>query len=224
MRITKNSFENKLANNELVISIIGMSNIGKTHWAKKLKNLEFEHKCCDDLIEKILEPELQALGYKGLADLAKWLGYPYEDKLMVNQQQYIQHECAVMENLLKELGSKTNKNITIDTTGSVIYTGDYICKRLKEKSLIVFIESTPQMQTEMFQRFLSNPKPIVWAHSFTKKEKEDNPAALKRCYPELLKYRTSQYRRHADIIIPYKRIEKDHTAEQFLELIKSYLH
>lgn len=223
MKITKNAFENKLANKELIISIMGMSNIGKTHWSKKLKDLNFEHKCCDDLIEKTLEPELKALGYKGLADLAKWLGYPYAPDFTTKQQDFLQHEINVMENILKGLEAKKNNNIVIDTTGSVIYTGDYICKRLKEKSLIIFIEATPQMQGEMFQRFLSNPKPIVWAHSFNKKENEENLAALKRCYPELLKYRTSQYRRHADIIIPYTRINHTDSAVEFLELIKSYL-
>ena len=223
MKISKQEFENKLANNKLVISLIGMSNIGKTHWSKKLRKANFKHQCCDDLIEKTLEPELKALGYKGLADMAKWLGHPYESRFTENQKDYLKHEWAVMENITRELSNEINQNTTIDTTGSVIYTGDEICNKLKGKSLIVFIEATPQMKEEMFKRFLDNPKPIIWAHSFNKKENESDFEALKRCYPELLEYRTSQYKKHADIIIPYKKIDYRHTAEKFLELIKNHL-
>ncbi len=223
MKLTKAQFSEKLQNQQLILSIIGMSNIGKTHWSKKLKSLDFEHKCCDDLIENILEPELKTLGYKGLADLAKWLGHPFETQFPINQAAYLNHENTVMETILKNLKSKTSKNLTIDTTGSVIYAGDYICKKLKEKSLIIYIEATPQMQEAMFERFLQNPKPIVWAHSFNKEANESNLTALKRCYPELLKYRTSQYRKHADITIPYPKTDYNHSAGQFLELVKSHL-
>lgn len=223
MKITKKQFIEKFKNGQLVITLMGMSNIGKTHWSKKLKKLNFEHKCCDDLIENILESELKAMGYKGLADLAKWLGHPFESQFPNNQANYLKHENSVMEEILKNLSGKTNNNITIDTTGSVIYTGDYVCKRLKEKSLIVYIEATPQMQEEMFQRFLSNPKPIVWVHSFNRKENETDLEALKRCYPELLNYRTGQYRKYADVTIPYTKTNHDHSAEDFLGLIKNYL-
>ncbi|MBI5754411.1 hypothetical protein HZA40_04685 [Candidatus Peregrinibacteria bacterium] len=223
MKLTKNQFEEKLKNQELVITLMGMSNIGKTHWSKKLKNLHFEHKCCDDLIEKIIEPELTAMGYKGLTDMAKWLGHPFEKQFPANQGNYLKHENSVMKKILQELENKISGNITIDTTGSVIYTGDYICNKLKEKSLIVFIEATAQMQQEMFERFLKNPKPIVWAHSFNKKEKEADMEALKRCYPELLNYRTNQYRKHADITIAYPKTNYYDSAENFLELIKNHL-
>ncbi len=224
MKITKKQFEEKLKNQQLTITIIGMSNIGKSHWSKKLKEINFEHKCCDDLIENILEPELKALGYKGLADLAKWLGHPFEPGFSVKQQNILQHEYNVMENIIKGLENKNNQNLTIDTTGSVIYTGDYTCKRLKEKSLIIYIEASSEMREQMFERFLSNPKPIVWAHNFNKKENETDLEALKRCYPELLKYRSSQYRKHADVTIPYSKTNHNDSAEQFLELVKSYLH
>lgn len=223
MKLSKQEFENKLKNQELIITLMGMSNIGKTHWSKKLRKLNFRHKCCDDLIEKTLEPELKALGYKGLADMAKWLGHPFENQFPNNQENYLKHEYEVMENIFKNLANKTSQNITIDTTGSVIYTGEQICNRLKEKSLIVYIEATPQMREEMFKRFLSNPKPIIWANSFNKKENETDLEALERCYPELLNYRSSQYYKHADVIIPYKKINYSHSAKNFLELIKNHL-
>jgi len=223
MKITKSEFTEKLGKKNLVITIMGMSNIGKTHWSKKLKNLNFEHKCCDDLIENILEPELKSLGYKGLADMAKWLGQPYSPQFQNNQKRYMQHEIEVMEKIFNDLENKHSQNITIDTTGSVIYTGDDICNELKSKSLIIHIEATPEMREQMFNRFLSNPKPIVWGESFKQNDNESDFDALKRCYPKLLDYRTNKYRQFADITIPYQQLIHNSSAENFLETIKNYL-
>ena len=52
MKLSKSQFETLLEENRLVLSFIGMSNIGKTYWSKKLQGVGFKHIDCDDLIEK----------------------------------------------------------------------------------------------------------------------------------------------------------------------------
>ncbi len=45
-------FDEKLAAGELVLTLVGMSNVGKTFWSHQLAaEGGFTHICCDDLIE-----------------------------------------------------------------------------------------------------------------------------------------------------------------------------
>ncbi len=50
--MNKEKFAEKLRNNELVLSLIGMSNVGKTYWGRKSKEIGFRHIECDQIIEK----------------------------------------------------------------------------------------------------------------------------------------------------------------------------
>ena len=52
MRLTKPEFENLFVSGNLKVSLIGMSNVGKTYWAKRLADTGFLHVNCDALIEE----------------------------------------------------------------------------------------------------------------------------------------------------------------------------
>src|ERR1039457_799049 len=107
------------------ISLIGMSGSGKSYWSKQLEKKGFKRFGCDDMIEKKLHIDLNRLGLNGIHDVAKWMGYPYEKKYKTANKKYLDLEKQIMREILYFLKNeaKTDENIVIDTTGSVIYSG-----------------------------------------------------------------------------------------------------
>ncbi len=189
----------------MILTLIGMSNVGKTYWSQRLvRELGFTHFCCDAIIEEKLHDQLVQLGYKGLADMAKWMGFPYEKKYNKTSSQYLSLEKNTMQEILAEVYSaKSNQNIVIDTTGSVIYTGEEIMKKLRSVSKVVYLDTPREEQEQMFKSFIAEPKPVIWGNSFTVRHGEDNLHALSRSYKELLAFRTNQYKRHAHVTVPF---------------------
>ncbi len=219
----KYAFLDKLKSSRLVLSLIGMSNIGKSTWSKRLAKAGFTHICCDDLIEDRLEPELKAEGLKGLEEMAKWLGQPYDSQFKDNQAKYLSCEKKTMEDVVQQI-KDSEENIVVDTTGSVIYIEEDTLKKLNQNSLVVHIEPTEDMKEAMFKEYIKNPKPVIWGESFKKLENESDEEALARSYQELLEYRLSKYRKHADISLSYKELDCDRVNEsQFLKLVTSKL-
>lgn len=222
MKLTQSEFKKKLRDRNLILTMIGMSNIGKTFWSKKLRSHNFHHINCDAILETMLEPELKALGYRGLADMAKWMGHPYEEHFKKNEKKLTGLESLIFQKIINDL-EKPLSNTAVDTPGSFIYAGEKICDLYKEKSLIIYLEATSEMKEKMFENFIKNPKPITWMNSFNKRENESDFKALKRCYPELLAYRSRHYEKYTDITIPYPKLNKNFSAEKFLELIEQSL-
>src|SRR3989344_2291359 len=118
----------------MIISLIGMSGTGKTHWSKRLINHGFLDLSCDDLIEKKLQPELSKYGYKGLEDVGRWMGHPYESSYKKASKKYLEKEEEVIEEILDHVKSvPKNTNIVVDTTGSVVYINEKLLKKLKQE-------------------------------------------------------------------------------------------
>lgn len=193
----------------MIISLIGMSNCGKTYWSKKLEFIGFKRFGCDDMIEKKLESELKKLGYTGINDVAKWMGQPYEIQYPKTSKKYLEFEKETLEEIIKELFTIDKQNDTvIDTTGSVIYHGEKIIKELQKLTKIVLLDTPESVLQEMFSSYIRNPKPVYWGKNFDKKENETPKAALFRCYPKLLHFRQSKYRQYANIILDYPLTRK----------------
>jgi shikimate kinase len=189
---------------QLKLSLIGMSNVGKTYWSKLLAQNGFTHLCCDDLIEQKLGRELLELGYVGgIADMAKWLGQPYDERFAANQKRILQMETDVMREIIAWLedGSQTG-NIVVDTTGSVVHLDPAIRRQLSKLTTVVYLEAGREMEQEMFQLYIAEPKPVVWEDKFQVKNGETQLEALARCYPELLEYRSGLYEAMARVTIP----------------------
>ncbi len=219
MNKNQRNFDELLKGNKLVISLIGMSNMGKTYWSKKLAVMGFEHINCDAMIEERLGKELKKYGYKGIKDVSRWMGQPYEKRFKKNQAVYLSLEKNVMKKILTNINR--NKNTVIDTTGSVIYTGNEIYKKLKKLTMVVYIKSSEKMKEEMFKNYLKNPKPVVFGQVFKKNKNETNLEALGKSYRRLLKARAGLYKKYANITIPREKIAKDLTAKKFINLIRN---
>ncbi len=202
------------------ISLIGMSNSGKSYWSKKLAEKGFLRMSSDDYIEEKLEYELSRLGYAGIADVSKWLGQPYEKQHANNSLRYLDFEKESLRVFCKRIVDDfSGKNIVIDTTGSVIYTGDTLAL-LKKHTTIVYLDTPESVQSEMYQSYVKNPKPVLWFDSFNQKQNESDLDALKRCYPEFLAFRTKRYQEYADKIMDYFQVrKKDFSVTDFLSHI-----
>ena len=225
--ITRDEFEKRLHDGNLALTLIGMSNAGKSYWSARLaQEMGFSHICCDDLIEAEVGHLLEELGYKGgIADMAKWLGQPYDIQFAKNQQIYLDLEIATLESIISQLEKKSSKgNIIIDTTGSVVHTSSEICAKLKELTTVVYLEATPDMKHEMFERYIAEPMPVVWGDIYSPSAGELPKEALARCYPNLLAYRSGLYGGMSHVVVPAETARQNiKNADDFLAQVKEIL-
>ncbi|MBI4652643.1 hypothetical protein HY750_00075 [Candidatus Kuenenbacteria bacterium] len=206
----------------MIITFIGMSNVGKSAWSKKLEKLKgFKRYCCDDLIEKYLGPELKALGYAGIENVSRWMGQPYNQRFKKNSQRYLELEAKSLKDSLEEINRlKDNINVVIDTTGSVVYMPKKILNILTTRTKIVYLEAPVGMMKAIIKKYIDKPKPVIWGDLYQPLAGEDKNETLKRCYLKLLKYRTNLYEKLGAIKInDITRTKKDFTVENLLELI-----
>ncbi len=214
-------FDELFKSSQLRFSVIGMSNVGKTRRAKSLvdePSLNFSHVCCDDLVEAKLRPWLDGKGFRGVNGVAEWMGQPYDARYAETQQLFLKFE----EEAMLGIDYSAKKNILVDTTGSVIYLSDNALRQLKENTIVIYLEATEDVKRLLFERYISNPKPVVWGGSFNCRSGEPGLDALKRCYPQLLEYRASRYSLLADITIPHP-VLRDTSGRQFLDEVRKRL-
>lgn len=206
----------------MIITLIGMSGTGKSHWSKKLEKKGFVRYCCDDLIEELLGNDLKKLGYSGIADVSKWMGQPYDKQYSKTSRAYLEREIQVTKRFLREVKKNKKKDIVIDTTGSVIYTGEDILKLLAELTRVIYLETPQSVQDDMFQLYIKDPKPVIWGGVFTKKRGESDRDALARCYPKLLKTRSQKYKKMAHKKLDYHALRTPkYTVTDFLAAVKT---
>ncbi|MBI2621541.1 MAG: hypothetical protein HYW63_02735 [Candidatus Levybacteria bacterium] len=207
------------------ISLVGMSGSGKTYWSKKLGSYGFRRYCCDDLIEEKLERELKHLGYSGIADVSKWMGQPFDRRYPATSKKYLQLEEKVMEEILSGIEKSTNnKNIVIDTTGSVIYIGEGALKKLTRLTKVIYFKTPDSVKKKMYRLYLQDPKPVIWGNAFNKKINETDFEALERCYPKLLAIRAKKYEKIAGITLGYKVLhDSDFSTTKFMEAITALI-
>lgn len=203
------------------ITLVGMSNIGKTYWADRLvAEAGFEKIDCDALIEERLGGILTRLGYQGIRDVAKWMGQPYAPQYPETSRQFIECEQAVMQTIIDRLSAaQDGKPIVVDATGSVIYAGASILEPIKTLTRVIYLEASPAHRAELFERYIKEPKPVVWGdNAFVQRPGESEQAALARCYPGLLESRGKRYAAMAQAVIPFAR-HKAATADTGLLLV-----
>ncbi|MFA5936816.1 MAG: hypothetical protein WC822_02975 [Candidatus Paceibacterota bacterium] len=213
MKINKREFNQLLKNNQLAISLIGMSGIGKTYQSLHLKKISFKHKCIDDLIAMNL--------VTGKTDIASWLGQPDSFGFETREKEYLEQEQIATQRALRDI----NKNTVIDTTGSVIYLPKQIKKSLKKLTLIIYLQENYALKQQLFKKYVTDPKPVIWGNKFNQQAGENRLKALQRCYFTLLKFRAEKYKKLADIILPHQIINNKRylSGRVFLDVIRNQL-
>ena len=148
------------------ISLIGMSGAGKSHWSQKFAGAGFHVIGVDDRIEEKLAPELEKDGHNGIGGVAAWMGWPDSPTYREREKKYLEYEIESMNEALDEIESSDEQGIVLDTTGSVIYTGDEICRRMQKLTKVVYLEASPKEENILIGLYLSNPKPVLWGDQY----------------------------------------------------------
>lgn len=205
-----------------VISLIGMSGAGKTYWSKQLAVAGWDRVCCDDLIEARLRSVMPQTT-QGIQAVADWLGQPYSAGYQERQQHYLDAEIAVMTEVLNKLEQPVERNCVIDTTGSVIYTGETLCRQLRERTRVIYIALSDAVMTNMVERYLTDPKPVLWIDQFVQLPNQTVRDTVQVCYPKLVAQRAQLYQQLAHITLPYTTTSAaGFTLNDFLHAVLQY--
>jgi hypothetical protein len=190
----------------LRLAFVGMSGSGKTFWTRKLADAGHPALSCDDRIEERLRPQLAHGGYEGIGGVAAWMGWPDSPHYAAREAQYLREEITVLEETVAELENWSDRSLVLDTTGSVIYTGDGLLRRLRAQVTIVHLAASLEEQQLLIERYLNDPKPVLWRGAFQPLQGEAPLSAVKRCYPGLTAERRSRYKALAHCTIPIREL------------------
>jgi len=170
-----------------------MSGAGKTFWTKKLAAEDWTAICCDDRIEEKLASRLAAGGYSGINGVAAWMGWPNNPKYTEREAQYLEEEIHTLGEVLTSLERESEKSLVLDTTGSVIYTGNNLLLRLRRRMTVVYLAASAEEQQLLIERYLNDPKPVLWRGAFQPRRGESARETVARCYPTLIAARRQSY-------------------------------
>lgn len=191
------------------LCFIGMSGVGKSYWAKQLAQAGWLHLDCDEQIAQRLgeiievgddEDPVHAVG--------RWMGMPWDDGYEAREARYLELEQTATTKAIDQLREHGDQSVVIDTTGSVIYTGDVLLNRLKRSTRVVYFDVPDAVRQQMVELYLSEPKPVLWQGGYQPEPGELEAHALERCYTRLLTDRGERYRQLADVVIDYQAARK----------------
>lgn len=212
-RLLPEEFDTHLKNGTFRLSFIGMSNAGKSYRSRRLHSeMGFVWHHVDEMIYR-------ELGLPGMEAISAWLGYPSSPTYPEREQKYLELENRFTK---RSALAVENGNLVFDTTGSVVHLKGDALDALREHSLMVHLDVGNDSLEPMLERFMKEPKPVVWCGQFSIKPGESEEAALKRSYPELLQMRLAAYRTLAHLNIPVSEVY-DTNAADTLAVIRKHL-
>jgi len=206
----------------LRLALIGMSGAGKTFWTKKLAENGVPAIFCDDRIEQRLASRLAPGGYLGINGVAAWMGWPDSARYAEREAEYLAEEIHTLDEVLQELEEKPEASLVLDTTGSVIYAGNHLLMRLRRQMTIVYLAATAEERQLLIERYLNDPKPVLWRGAFQAKTGETPRETVARCYPALIEARRTSYEALAHCTLQVAAL-RDGTmdADAFLKMVES---
>ena len=220
------------SNKPLRLALIGMSGAGKSYWTARIAAAGHPAISCDAEIETRLKPVLETGGYTGINGVAAWMGWPHLPTYADREAAYLSEEIAVLDEVLTGLEKNPERDLVLDTTGSVIYVGNHLLHRLRKHMLVVYLAASRDEQQLLIQRYLEDPKPVLWRGAFQARPGEDPKATVARCYPTLIGARRQSYEAIAHCSIPVAQLREPFLHEEadkklagagFLELIRRQL-
>ena len=205
------------------LALIGMSGSGKTFWTKKLAEKGAPTVFCDDKIEQRLAARLGPGGHSGINGVAAWMGWPDSPTYAEREAEYLAEEIHTLDEVLQELEENPGKSLVLDTTGSVIYAGNHLLMRLRRQMTIVYLAATEQERQLLIERYLNDPKPVLWRGAFRPKSGEAPRETVTRCYPVLIEARRRSYEALAHCTLSVAELRAPLDAEQFLEKVRKQM-
>ncbi|HUL16066.1 MAG TPA: AAA family ATPase [Terriglobales bacterium] len=210
------------SNRPLRLALIGMSGAGKTFWARRLASDGYRVISCDDVIEARLARRLAAGGFSGINGVAAWMGWPNNPQYAEREAQYLSEEIATLDETLTSLQRSPEQSLVLDTTGSIIYAGNHHLLRLRKLLTVVYIAASADEQQILIERYLADPKPVLWRGAFQPKPGESARETVARCYPALVAARRQSYEALAHVTLPFAILrEASLDAEAFLAEIRA---
>jgi hypothetical protein len=198
----------RTSNKLLRLALIGMSGAGKTYWTKHLSSANLSAISCDDDIEARLAPVLQAGGFRGINGVAAWLGWPDSPTYAERESQYLSEEISSLDEILSGLEKNPTSALILDTTGSVIHTGNNLLFRLRKLMTVVYLAASADEQQLLIRRYLDDPKPVLWRGAFRARVGESPHETVARCYPALLAARRQSYEALAHCTVPVAELRE----------------
>ena len=208
----------------LRLALIGMSGTGKTFWSKRLAETGRPVFCCDERIEQRLRARLDVGGHAGIGGVASWMGWPDSATYAQNEADYLAAEIATLDEVLTDLARNPSRELILDTTGSVIYAGNHLLLRLRRQMSIVYLAASAAEQQLLIERYLTDPKPVLWRGAFQPRKGETPRETVARCYPMLIAARRQSYEAlaHCSFMVAELR-DATLDAEAFLEKVSARL-
>jgi len=212
----------KLESRPLRLALVGMSGAGKTFWTRRIAEAGVPTVSCDDAIEEKLAPRLAAGGFAGINGVAAWMGWPNSPRYLEREAEYLREEIRTLDEILSALEKDPRKSLVLDTTGSVIYTGNHMLLRMRKLLQVVYLAASDGEQQLLIERYLSDPKPVLWRGAFVARAGETPEETVARCYPNLLAARRQSYAAlaHSTLQVATLR-ELPHTAQAFLAKVRA---
>jgi hypothetical protein len=206
----------------LRLALIGMSGAGKTYWARRLAERGWPALSCDDRIESKLARRLEEGGHSGINGVAAWMGWPDSAAYAEREAQYLAAEIDTLDEVLTENEGDANRSLILDTTGSVIYAGNHLLYRLRKQMTIVYLAASDEERALLVERYLADPKPVLWRGAFQQRPGESSRDTVARCYPLLSEARRRSYEALAHCTLRVADLrDPEMTAERFLEAIRA---
>lgn len=223
----------KLADGQLGLIFVGMSNVGKSYQTKKLTkqwdgHVPFGRICVDDGIEQALARQMKADGIDGdgIDAVARWMGSPHASDPAIRQrygereQTYLALENGIYEQLIEQTHDRP---WTIDTTGSFVHCSLDTQRALAARGVVVYIEATQTDMDDMLASYLSHPKPVCWAGQFQLMPGETMATAVETSYRRLLSARDLSYRSLADVTVAKRAVQATATPVELLQVIDAQM-
>jgi shikimate kinase len=215
----------------LRLALVGMSGSGKSFWTRRIAASGHSSISCDTQIEDRLKTHLEAGGHSGINGVAAWMGWPDRPTYAEREAAYLAEEISTLDEALTSLEKNSAQDLVLDTTGSVIYVGNHLLHRLRRQMLVVYLAASSAEQQLLIQRYLEDPKPVLWRGAFQPRPAESPRETVARCYPNLIAARRQSYQALAHCSIPVAELrglsspaESDASAGQiFLNRIRRQL-
>jgi hypothetical protein len=149
------------------------------------------------------------------------MGWPNSVTYGQREAEYLAEEIGVMDEFLTGLEKERSglekdssaTPIVLDTTGSVIYAQNNILMRLRRQMTVVHLVNTEDEQRILVERYLNDPKPVLWRGTFHVKDQETPRETVARCYPLLIAARRKSYETLAHCAVQVSQLRAKHASD-----------
>ena len=202
------------------ITLIGMSGVGKSYWSNKIAtDLGYAKIDCDERINAKLSEKLANFGVTSdFLSISQWRGLPFESGYQEKEALQIAIEQEIMKEVTDELTNTSQENLVIDASGSVIYALGDTLSQLKKETTCVYIEATRDHIHSLYTDEIIFKRPLIWGKEFYCKNGETGLEAMKRSYADVLSWRSAQYEKLADKVIPFEHARRANSALELFDL------